>query len=267
MSVTRRITGYLLALLLAFSGQAHAQLGLTHAGKALSTAGGGGGGDTVAVNNSVATFTDGTANGTTGSVTPGGSNRALFMGVSALDFGSLSTIDDAKYGGSGGTSLTKFGSDLTYNFGSGGMAAWGIAGSPNSATTIFGDWSLTPARGYIAGVFLENVNQTTPFSGTVTNTGADGDTPTTLLTSVTVTGMTAGQKAIAAVACSVGSGAITPFTAGADTTIVVQTTDLVGGVAILYGTATGTSLTLSANCNQSSGNYITWAAVGVRINP
>lgn len=259
----KRFAAFILSLLLC--GAAFGQLALTGGGKALAAAGGGG--DTVAVNTSVSAWFDGTANGTTGSASPGGSNRALFMGVAAADGGTLSTIDDAKYGGSGGTSLTKFGTDQTFSFGAAALAAWGIAGSPSGSTTLFGDWSLTPLRGYVAGVFLENVNQTTPFEGTTTNSGADGDTPTTITASVTITGMTAGQKAIASVACGVGSGAITAFTPGAGTTIVTQATDLIAGLAILYGTASGTSLTLSADCNQSSGNFMTWTAVGVRINP
>lgn len=267
MSLMRRATGYLLALLLVFAGQAHAQLGLTHAGKALAASGGGGGGDTVAVNNSISEWFDGTANGTTSSVTPGGSNRALFMGVGTANFGSTSTIDDARYGGSGGTQLTKIGTDETLAPGENSFAIYGIAASPNSSTTLFGDWSGTPVRPFVAGAFLENVNQTTPFEGRTLNSGGSGDPITSSDASVTITGMVSGQKAIAAVLCAAGGGDIGAFVAGSGTTIVTQTRDLIGGLAIIYGTASGTSLTLTATCSQTTANYLTWKVLGVRINP
>lgn len=264
MGLTGRI---LLTLLLVFSGQVHAQLALIGAGKGVA-GGGGGGGDSVAVNNSISGFfSGGPPDGTTSSVSPGGTNRALFMGVATGDFGTASTIDDAKYGGSGGTSLSRLAADQVFGFGGSSQAAWGIAGSPSGSTTLFGDWSGTPVRGYVAGAFLENVNQTTPFEGVTTNSGANGDPTNSEVVSVTITGMVAGQKAIASVACSTGSADITAFTAIAGTTIVTQSTSLIGGIAILYGTASGSSITLSANCNQTTANFMTWAAMGVRINP
>lgn len=268
MSLTRRITGYLLALLLAFSGQAHAQLALTGAGKALAAAGGGGGGgDEVAVSTDIAAYFVEGNDGATGTASPGGANRALFAGVATIHAGPP-TIDDAKYGGAGGTSLTRLGADETFDFGGASVAAWGAAGSPSGSTTIWGDWSGTPLMAFTGGVFLENVNQTSPFEGYTVCQGADGGPVTTASATCTVSGMTAGQKAVAVLMCSSGSASITAVTSVAGTTLLTnQAFFFNGSMAYLYREASGTSVQLDATCNQSSGSYITWKILAVRINP
>lgn len=230
-------------------------------------AGGGGGGDAVAVNNQVGASFDGVGEGTTGSFSPGGANRAIFGGLVCIDYGSLATLTDFKYGGSGGTSLPKIGTDETFDMCS--VAAFMDDSTPSGATTLWGDWSGTPFAAFVLGVALTGVNQTTQYAGATTAADPGGLFTTSTLASITITGMTPQQKAIAVLAARLDAGTGVSVTAGTDTTIPVQSIFAVGAAAILYGECqTGqTSVTLSATLAQGSENSIRWEIIGVRIVP
>lgn len=264
MSIWRRFTGYALALLLVFAGQAQAQLSLTGAGK--KPDGGGGGGGEVAYDTGIAAvFADEVANGTTSSITPSGSNRAMFCGVASLNaFGGAPTITECRYGGSGGTALTKLGGDETFFSSNAGMALFWAAGSPSSSTTIYGSWSGGIKAG-LAAVTYTGVNQTTPIDGRATNTGGDGGPVTTTPASVTVSSTTAGQITVAIVAFST-STSTGSCSAVAGTTIRQQASGGLLGICMLEKTASGSSTTLDVNVDQSSAGALTWTAIGGKVN-
>lgn len=104
----RRVTGYLLALLLVFAGQAHAQLALIGAGKALASAGGGGGGGTpptFQLANGIGSLNPGTTVSTS-SWNPGAvGNFLLVLGHASEYFGLPTTIDSATHGAQGMTAV------------------------------------------------------------------------------------------------------------------------------------------------------------------
>ena len=264
----KRIASILIALLLAAS-TSFGQLAQSGGGLPVPPTGGGGGSDSVAVVTTVADYFVEGANGTTAATDPdpSGSNRAVF-GSGAAIHSPASTIDDLRYGGSGGTALTKIGADEAFAFTDGAVAAFGIAPGPSGDTTIFGDWSGTPLMSYAGGVFLSGANQTTPFEGRTVADGVDGGSVSTMLASVTVTGMTAGQKAIAVLACSSLSASIDATTAVSGTTLLSdQAFFFTGSMAFLYREAAGSSVTLEGNCNQTSASGMSWKIIAVRINP
>jgi len=207
------------------------------------------------------------ANGTTGSYTPGGDDRAVFGTIACGNFGGLPTIDELRYGGSTGTVITRIGTDLTCFGGNGSHGIFGIAPGPTGSTTLFGDWTGTPLQSAIAAIHYSGVDQTTPFSGAVDATPTLVGGVTTTVASVTVTGCTAGQTILAAVTGLSDNVSLSAFTAVSGTTLRVS--DVTGtfcGIAMLEKVATGSSETLSVNVNCSSSAGLYWTARGARVN-
>lgn len=264
----KRFAAFLLSLLLLASGS-FGQLAQTGGGLPTPPAGGGGGSDSVAVVTTVADYFVEGVNGTTAATDPdpSGSNRAVFGGVATIASGPP-TIDDARYGGSGGTALTEIGTDETFGFSPASMSVFGIAPGPSGDTTMFGDWSGTPLMAFVGGVFLSGANQTTPFEGRTVCSGSDGGSVTTIAASCAVTGMTAGQKAVGLLMCNSESASADAITAVSGTTLLAdQAFFFTGAMGYLYREASGSSVTLEGTCNQTSANAIGWKIIAVRINP
>lgn len=205
------------------------------------------------------------ANGTTGSFTPSGSDIAVLAMVSSIEFGSK-TINLCRYPNSSGTDLTRIGSDYSWNSTACLSALWEGVGIPASSTTLYSGWAASYLQSAIAGVAYSGVDQTTPFSGGVDNSGLVTSVTTTVA-SVTVTGCTAGQTIVAMVAANADNVTLSAFTAVSGTTI--RASDVTGtylGVAVLEKVATGSSETLSVNVNCGSSAILSWAARGIRVN-
>lgn len=273
MSLTRRVTGYLLALLLVFTGQAHAQLALTGAGLALAPAGGGGGGGTPTFSAGASkAFSYSALSDTTPSFTPGGSNRFMAAGLVGREPSAPTpTLSDFKYGGSGGTSMTLLGGSSTQTLGFGGaiVGTYWAVGTPNSSTTGYGVFTGSSLGSNMGVVAYENVNQTTPWDSHTYSSG--GTSGTTDLMSVTITGVSAGDVTIARGACTYNNNDGIAFTAVAGTTIRTQaatfeSTTWIGHVWV-EKVATGSSVTLEVNCNQSTTADFTWVMHGARLLP
>ncbi len=260
----KRLTAFLVSLLLLAS-SSFGQLAQTGGGLPTPPAGGGGGGE-VAYNAGIAEiFADEAANGTTGSVSPSGDNRAMFCGAASLNaFGGAPTITECRYGGSGGTALTKLGTDETFFSSNAGMAAFTIAPGPTGSTTVYGLWSGGIKAG-VGATFYTGANQTTPFDGRATNTGGDGGPVTTTPGSVTVTGTSAGQIVVAFLAAS-SETSTGSCSAVAGTTIRAQATGGLLFICLLEKTASGSSTTLDVNVDQSSTGALTWTAIGAKVN-
>lgn len=272
MSITRRVTGFLLAILLAFTGQAHAQLGLTHAGLALAPSGGGGGGTPTFSAGASKAFTYSALSDTTASFSPGGANRFMAAGITGREPAAPPPgLGDFKYGGSGGTSLTLLGgsSTQTLGFGSTIVGTYWAVGTPSGSTTGYGLLTGTSLGSNMGVVAYENVNQTTPWDSHTYNSGTA--TSTTTVMSVTITGVSSGDVAIARGACTYNNNDGIAFTAVAGTTIRTQaatfdSTTWVGHVWVEKVSA-GSSVTLEVNCNQTSNTDFTWAMHGARLLP
>lgn len=205
--------------------------------------------------------------GTTGSFSPGGSDRYIFGTIVCGGFSGLPSITELRYGGSSGTVITRIGSDLSWVGGNGSHSIHGIAPGPSGSTTLFGDWAATPLQSAIGAICYTGVDQTTPLSGVVDATPTFANATTTTVASVTLTGCTAGQTLVAAVGALSDGVVLSAFTAVAGTTLRVS--DVTGtfvGVALLEKTATGDTETLSVNVNGSSSAGLYWTARGGRIN-
>lgn len=186
------------------------------------------------------------------SVSPSGSNRYMF-GVAAAYTGDTTAF---KYGGTGGTSLTQVGTDTAL----GGVATvnfWDIAPGPTGSTTAYADISATGSNA-ISAVFATGVNQATPAEALQTNTGTSDGFQSSMVATITVTGVESEQVVPVGLGILAQSGVtIVSVVAGANTT--VERTDIgtvsgenQTGTAILTGTAAGTSLTLSATITVSA---------------
>lgn len=207
------------------------------------------------------------ANGTTGSFSPGGSDRAIFGTIVCGGFSGLPSITELRHGGSTGTVIPRVGSDLTWVGGTGSHGIFADASGPTGSTTLFGDWASTPLQSAIGAICYSGVDQTTPFSGHVDATPTLANAVTTTVASVTVTGCTVGQTIVAAVGALSDSVTLSAFTAVSGTTLRVS--DVTGtfvGVALLEKVATGTSETLSVNVNAGSSAGLYWTARGARVN-
>lgn len=205
------------------------------------------------------------ANGTTGSFTPSGSDIAVLAMVSSIEFGSK-TLNFCRYPNSSGTDLTRIGSDYSWNSTACLTALWEGVGVPASSTTLYAGWASSYLQSAIAGIAYSGVDQTTPFSGGVDNSGLVTSVTTTVA-SVTVTGCTAGQTIVAMVAANADNVTLSAFTAVSGTTL--RASDVTGtylGVAVLEKVATGSSETLSVNVNCGSSAILSWAARGIRVN-
>lgn len=219
-----------------------------------------------AVNTSVGVGGSGTSL-TTGSVTPSGSNTAVY----AATAGDASYASDAKYNGSGGTSLSKVSADQAMAFfGGGHFNGWGAAGSPTSSTTGYASWGATSQGASATSyVFLTGVDPTTPFGSEQTANNLDAPV-TSIVASRSLTGLNPGQLVVA------GLGVLTfaaiTVTANNGSTTVVQVQQGSGGTknstAILYGVADGSgNLTLSALIDQgATSDLIAWALSAVPVN-
>lgn len=212
-------------------------------------------------------FTYEVADGTTGSYTPGGDDRAVFGTIVCGGFSGLPSITELRYGGSTGTVIDRVGSDLSWVGGNGSHGVFAEAPGPTGSTTLFGDWAGNPLQSAIAALHYSGVDQTTPFSGHVDATPTFANAVTTTVASVTVTGCTAGQTIVAAVGALSDGVVLSAFTAVSGTTLRVS--DVTGtfvGVAMLEKVATGSSETLSVNVNGASSAGLYWTARGARVN-
>ena len=212
-------------------------------------------------------FTYEVADGTTGSYSPGGDDRAVFGTIVCGGFSGLPSITELRYGGSGGTIIDRVGSDLTWVGGNGAHGVFAEAPGPTGSTTLFGDWAATPLQSAIAALHYSGVDQTTPFSGHVDATPTFANAVTTTVASVTVTGCTAGQTIVAAVGALSDGVVLSAFSAVSGTTLRVS--DVTGtfvGVAMLEKVATGSTETLEVNVNGSSSAGLYWTARGARVN-
>jgi hypothetical protein len=212
-------------------------------------------------------FTYEVADGTTGSFSPGGSDRAIFGTIVCGGFSGTPSITSLQYPDSSGTTIPRVGSDLTWVGTNGSHAVFTLAPGPTGSTTLYGDWAGTPLQSAIGGICYSGVDQTTPFSGHVDATPTFVGSVTTTVASVTVTGCTAGQTIVAAVGALSDTVTLAAFTAVSGTTLRVS--DVTGtfvGVAMLEKVATGSSETLSVNVNAGSSGGLYWTARGARVN-
>lgn len=199
-------------------------------------------------------------------VTPTGTTRAVF-GVSCAFF----DTSDMKYGGSGGTSLTKLGSTVTAFFGTTLMTIYGAAASPNTSTTayaLFGGSAVCA----MSEEFMNGVNQVTPFNtgSIVTNNGSSAG-GSSFTATLGFTGLTPGAEVRAGFGLStIGGGTFTSSTVTAGTETARHTSPSSSGqmrTMILKATVDGSgNATVTVDVVLSASVAYGWCVAGCVVN-
>lgn len=207
------------------------------------------------------------ASGTTGNFTPSGSNLAAFATVSIIEFGSK-TLNECRLGGSGGSVMTRVGSDYSFHSTAILKGLFQLTGIAAAQTNGWSGWASTPLQCCISAAVYSGVDQTTPLSDEVQNTGQVTGVSTTVAT-ITVPNCTIGQRIAGCVTANADNVSLTAFTAvTGEGTLRNQdhTNDYLGPVWLdKLATATGDN-TLQVNVNTGSATQITWGFRAFRIN-
>lgn len=178
-----------------------------------------------AVNTSVGIGGGGGTSLTSGSVSPGGSDRV----VVTADLSDQGYSTDSKYGGSGGTSL---GASIAQGLADSTLGAGSFnirsAAGPTGSTTMYHLWGGATDSASGSTLFLDGAGALTPLTQTDGLSSGSTSCSTGLLT-----GLTAGQLVIAAV------GAHGVFSGNVNS---ISGADVVAG-SVAYGTLSGGGLT------------------------
>ncbi len=120
------------------------------------------------INNSVKASNNLASNSlASGSFSIGGSNRALYVFV-ATGSGSPADPTTVKWGGAGGTDLSKLNSVSISSFFR--LTLWRLINPSAISSTIVANWAATHDERALIGVAVQNVNQTTPNRTVITGT-------------------------------------------------------------------------------------------------
>lgn len=196
---------------------------------------------------------------TTASWTIAGSDRILMGGI-ASGAGSPADPTTMKWGGSGGTALTKRGS--TVNIGSFGKASQYSLVAPAAASqTLYGEWPSNQDETVIGGVSYTGVDQVTPHGTQATATGSDA-TPSVNVSSA------AGEVVSDVVFHVDVLGITTGITAGTGQTYRVEIDQVGGGSFESFGMSeeagAGTVTMSHAIAGPSSPD---WGILGIPLKP
>jgi len=119
---------------------------------------------------------------TSASWTIAGSNRYL---VASANSAAGTTVDptSVKWGGSGGTDLSKRGASLTYNSAIRRMSCWTLLAPTAQSSTLYCLWPSNQDNTCLMGVSAADVDQSTP-TGTIASATGATSTPTVNATTV-----------------------------------------------------------------------------------
>lgn len=218
----------------------------------------------------------GTATTPTTSPAPTGSNLYAFGAVAAIDSG-VPVISGLSYDDDGTpVAMTRLLADQAFAFSNAAVAPFGVAGVPAEAMEFTGTWDMQRLLSYVNAAIFSGVHQTVPITGVKTATGTGGGDVSNVMASITFTtadpglegGIADGAVFVAAIAYSSNSASASAFTEQAGTTLCPNSPAFFsGGLAIVYGVASGGSCTLTLRCDHSTPADMTWRAIGGRLNP
>ncbi len=205
--------------------------------------------------------------GQTADFTPSGSNLAAFAIVSLIEFGSK-TINECRLGGSGGSLMTRVGSDYSWNGTSCLTGLFELTSIAEDLTNAYSGWASNPLQSCIAAAVYSGVDQADPASDYTENLGSAAASTTTVAT-ITIPNCVIGQRIAGAVSANADAINLTTFTpvAGQGT---IRRQSIVGtylGPAWVdkLATVTGDN-TLQVNVNSSAVANLTWGFRAFRIN-
>ncbi len=205
-----------------------------------------------------------TATITTSAVTVGGTDRLMLAAAVGLPNAATQVSD-------GTNNLTRNSSNIDLFFGQLKGNTWARAPGPSgsvAAQALFGSGTDTA----LSVVYLEGVDQTTPFAAIQTAGPTDASGATSTVASITVTGLAFGQRVMVGLVIGIAAAPLSSVVAGANTSLVQLANSAFGGderqavAAWLTGVAAGSSLTLSATINLGGSELLTWALVAYPIN-
>ncbi len=214
-----------------------------------------------AVNTSVGVGGGGGADLTSGSVSPGGSDRVVLT----ADISDQGYSTDSKYGGSGGTSL---GASIAQGLADSTIGAGYLntrsAAGPSGSTTMYHLWGGATISASGSSLFLDGAGALTP----LTQASGIGAGITNCSTGL-LTGLTPGQLVIAAVgAYGVFGGNVNSIASGnADTTVYspaygTLSSGATAACAWMAGVADGAGeLTLEADVNEAVATLFGWRVI------
>jgi len=137
------------------------------------------------VNGSISTSGAGVTTLETATITPGGSNRALLVGIGCTDSvpAQASAVKFGSTAGTGGASLTKIAELTAQSYVR--VELWRLIAPANSAGTVWAQWGASAFSGFIGAMALADVDQTTPFGTPATANGNGTGAGTVNVTSAT----------------------------------------------------------------------------------
>lgn len=222
------------------------------------------------VNTSIHAQGGGGTSVTSGSVSPGGSNRV----VVSVDISDQGYSTDAKFGGSGGTSLgSSIASGLADStIGAGSVNVRRYIAVPSGSTTMYSEWGGATISASGSYLFLDGADQTTPLTA-LTQTANVGAGATSCSTGA-LSGLNPGQLVIAAVAAhGVFGGNVNSITSGNGSTTVYSpgygtlSSGITDACAWMTGVADGSgNLTLTATVNEASATLFGWRVIPFAVN-
>lgn len=223
-------------------------------------------------------FVEAVGTGTTPTTSPAptGSNLYAFGAVAAIDSGTP-VISGLSYDDDGTpVAMTRLLADQPFAFTNAAVAPFGVAGVPAEAMEFTGTWDVQRLMAYVNAAIFSGVHQTVPITGVKAASGTGGGDVSNVMASITFTtadpglegGIADGAVFAAAIAFSTNSASASAFTEQAGTTLCPNPAVFFsGGLAIVYGAASGGTCTLTLRCDHTTPADMTWVAVGGRLNP
>lgn len=213
------------------------------------------------------------ANITTPGVTPGGDNRAVIVFTVAQDAG---VVTEVKYTNDSGAAISDY-TTGTYlldvlGFVNANTKAFGEAGSPDTSTTIYTETASTSQVIASFPIFLEDVDQTTPFGTEFISADIDCTTSPVSPT-VVISGLDPDTLIVGALVLFLFVDTITSVTAtDSDTNVLatetsVQEENRVVSITGVWGVTDGSGdLTLSCDVVWSAGVAMQARFFGIPVN-
>lgn len=211
---------------------------------------------------------------TTPGVTPGGSNRATYVSaIGAINGTTPNYWDEARYTNSGGALINLYaGADHELSYFSFTEAytkiRGGVAPAAGSSLPIYVHWPAGTVSAAVTVVYLEDVDQTTPYGTEVTaGTGLNlptGAGPHTV--TLPFTGLTPGQRVVATLTFFMfGTNLVSTVAATSEATIILEDAEApeFEGRRVRAVTVTGEAdgsgnITLSLDCSAPVNDDFIW---------
>lgn len=196
---------------------------------------------------------------TSGSMAVSGSNK-LLLGAIASGAGSPVAPSGVKWGGSGGTDLTKQGSTVSVGP-YGRLSIYSLVAPTDQTSTVYYYWPSAQDETVGGTLLFTGVDQSTPLGTVATNTGTNNTTQPSVTVSSAV------DDLVIAVCWMVDtSGQSRTITAASGGTVLYDVSMPIYEFFVIESkVATSTSTTMNFTISGSASNEIAWGVIGVAV--